>query len=236
MRERTVVLLPLALAAALALLVTLPLTGMAGSAAAPTIAVVPPAAGAGAIVEVSGAGFPRDTTVIVELATTTGPIPLATVATTRDGAFRDAITLPERVPAGELGLIARAADGSAASHAFGAAMPLIEASGAEAAAVDADVRGGNADGFVLVFLGLMLGVLATGALFAWQSLHEDRHQPGMGSGDDLIWGAGEAMVEPELTATDEPFWKRAEAPASEPGDPLDQEAPSTGEHEAPASA
>jgi len=33
----------------------------------------------------------------------------------------------------------------------------------------------------------------------------------MGAGDDLIWSGSGSETAPELTATDEPFWKAAKS-------------------------
>jgi hypothetical protein len=108
---------------------------------------------------------------------------------------------------------------------------------------------GNAtvDGVVLVIIGLLLGMVSTGALYAWRLLHEERIQPGMGQGDDVIWSDRHEAESAEPTATSEPFWKaapheaevaphQAEAAAHEAEAAPREVVDSGGEQEAPASA
>jgi hypothetical protein len=240
MRERTLALLPSALASAFVLLLTLPTAAVAQSGSAPAITMIPATAEAGATVEVAGIGFPRATTVVIELTTSSGPFALATVATDEDGAFRDAVSLPANVPAGALGLSARAAGGSSASYALGGTLPAeasaTQTDAATATTAAATPRRSSSNGYVLAILGVVLGVLAIAAMFAWRAIYEEKHQPGMGVGDDVIWNEGDTSQRPELTASDEPFWQRA---GQEPGVVVDEATPDgsvTGEQELPASA
>ena len=72
---------------------------------------------------------------------------------------------------------------------------------------------------MLVLIAVVLGAVATAALYAWRLVNEDRLQPGMGAAEDLIWSGTEAGATPEMTATEEPHWKHeatAEA-GDEPG-------------------
>lgn len=229
--------LPPALAIALALLLVLPLAA-SGRSESPTILMIPGTAEAGAEIEFSGIDFPRDTTVVIELTTANGPFPLTTVATDGQGAFRDVMTLPADLPTGGLGVSARAAGGASASYSFGSASAQqVGSSSSRSTPATGSTSGRSAsDGIVLLFLGVLLGVLAIAAMFAWRAIYDDKHQPGMGLGDDLIWNEGEVGEQPELTASDEPYWQReVQDPEPDGGDTTTTDASSSGEQKLIAS-
>lgn len=234
MSERTGSLLPPVLALSLLMLLAIPLAASAQSGEQASIRVRTAAGDDGAGVEVSGLGFPGDTTVVLELVTPAGPYPLATVATDGAGSFRDVLTVPDRVFRAALRLDARSASGSSASYdmaAIEAVQTVAVASAAEPAAGGrvSEQPGAASDDAVLVLIAIVLGALATAVLYAYRTFDDERRRPGMGAGDDLIWGGGHERVTPEPTATDEPFWKR---PGQEPG-----EGPAeTAAREAPTSA
>jgi hypothetical protein len=200
-----------------------------------TVSASPVSAAPGDAVTIAGRDFPRDTTVVLELATTAGPVVLTTVATTADGSFRQLVTIPEDAPAGAWPLQARAADGTSATFAFrppgAAADPGSGASGRAAAG------NSTSDNLVLLVLGVGLGILGIAGLYAWRLGKGEVPQPGMGSGDDLIWGGRPDEEEPEMTASDEPFWKAAqEAEEEQQPDPEATEARASLTREAATSA
>mgnify|MGYP001824254826 CR=1 FL=1 len=224
MRERLQTLRPTVLALSFGMLLALPASAAAQSGPQPAIAMEPASAAPGAAVEVTGRDFPAQMTVDLELATEVGTFDLATTATARDGTFRHLVVLPALPNTGAWTVTAQAVDGTAASYAFEAVAPAAAAAqGGTVPAPDsavpvqastvpaATVAGGRStsDGIFLVIVGCLLGVVSTGVLYAWRMLHEERVQPGMGQGDDLIWVEGREEEPTEPTATSEPFWKAA---------------------------
>ncbi len=231
MRERLQTLLPSVLALSFVMLLAIPAVTAARSGLPPTVSMHPEAAGPGETVEVAGLDFPGDTTVSLQLATPAGPVTLATVATDGEGVFRHVATLPASAVPGNWELRARAANGSTASYAFDSVTP--GAASADGAEVASSTSVGNSTGDIvfMLIIASVLGVVFTAVLFAWRMIQEERSQPGMGTGDDLIWSGGPGAATSEPTATDEPFWKKA------PREPEStEEVAGTTEHEVPASA
>jgi hypothetical protein len=223
------------LALVFALLVALPAAMIAQSGLPATISMYPAVAGPGDTVEVTGIDFPPGMTVVLALKTPSGKSTLATVASRSDGSFRELLDFPAGAREGTWTLSARSADGRAAySYSFASgdastvAPPAIPATDAVPVAAAGET---TTDKLVLVIIGLVLGVLATAALYAHRMVQEDRRQPGMGTGDDVIWSGSASATDPEsgheATAVDEPHWKTAgqsatvsaataEGPADEP--------------------
>ena len=234
MRESLLSPLPALSILSLVLLLLIPATATAQSGSDARVTMSPEVAGPGDTVLVSGLDFPRDMTVVVQLTTAEGPVTLATVATAPDGSFRERVALPDGVPEGTWTVSARSSDGLAmAGHQFLAGDAPPAAAGTEMTTeASAGTSNSTSDNMVLVLMGLLLGAIATGALFAYRLVKEEGPQPGMGSGDDLIWGSGSAAAEPEMTATNEPHWK---ATSDETDEDTEEQLP-TGAHEAPTSA
>jgi len=243
MRERLQTLRPAVLALSFGMLLALPASAAAQSGPQPAITMEPASAAPGAAVEVTGRDFPAQMTVDLQLATDVGTFDLATAATGRDGTFRHLVVLPALPNTGAWTVTAQAVDGTAASYAF-EAVALVEAPAAstaqdssvpaQASTVPAATGAGDrstSDGIFLVIVGCLLGVVSTGVLYAWRMLHEERVQPGMGQGDDLIWVEGRDEEPTEPTATTEPFWKAApqevEAAARDVAGASEQEAPAS---------
>ena len=208
MRTRLQTLLPSVLALTLVSLLVVPLMATAQSAA---ISMYPETAGPGSTVEVAGIGFPYERVVEVQVATPDGTVPLTTTTTNREGAFRQIVALPLGVAEGAWELQATAADGTTSVFAF---MTSPEAAAAAAAATTTDAPAapsGNSGGDIALMLviAVVLGGVAFGAMFVYRQI-KDESPPGMGKGDDLIWGGGKAET-PQQTATEEPHWKSAQA-------------------------
>lgn len=246
MRQRLLTLRPTVLALTFIVLLAIPAAAAAQTGPVSTITMQPESAAPGTAVEVSGSGFPGEMTVALRLTTRAGTFDLATAATARDGTFRQLVVLPALPEVGTWALDAEAADGTTASRAFAPAAPQVApvevpaAEPASAAATEAAVADSTtSDGVFLVVIGCLLGMVSTGALYAWRMIHDERVQPGMGEANDLIWSDGSDDVVVEPTATSEPFWKAAprevEAAAREV-ETAAREVAGSGEHEAPASA
>jgi hypothetical protein len=247
MRVRLPALRPTLLALAFTTLLAVP--AAAQSAAQATIVMEPESAAPGTAVELSGSGFPAGMSVALQLTTATGSFDLATAATERDGTFRRLLVLPALPESGVWAVEARALDGTSARYAFDPTTPVVTtvvapaAAPASAAATEAArADGASSDGVFLVIIGCLLGMVSTGALYAWRMLHDERVQPGMGRAADVIWNEGLEDEQAEPTATTEPFWKAApiedeaagrEVPARETPK---REVAGAGEQEAPASA
>jgi len=230
MYERIQTLLPAVLALTFVTLLAIPVTALAQSGLPATVTMFPEAAGPGATVEVTGLDYPANATVELMVATPAGTVPVATATSGAGGSFRKVVTLPAGVPEGGWQLHAISSDGTNASYGFdtgdATAAPVLAASevvseaavepiAAAAAATAASAVNGNSfsDGIVLVILGVVLGAVMIGSMFAWRLVHEEGWQPGMGAGEDLIWSgtSSEATLAatPEATASDEPHWESA---------------------------
>jgi hypothetical protein len=194
----------------LGLLLALPVA--ASAAGAPTITMYPETAGPGSTIEVTGIDFPPSRNVELQLATPDGIVPLASTLASATGDFREIVALPAAAREGTWELAAIGPDGAAAAIAFDTDPEAVAAAAAAAAATGEStaITGSNsgADNVFLLVLALLLGGLAIGAMVAYRQL-KDETPPGMGKGDDLIWGSGPASAGPELTASDEPHWKTA---------------------------
>lgn len=214
MRVRSLPLLPTVLALAFAMLVALPVVAVGQSGLPATVSMYPAAAGPGDTVEVTGLDFPPQTTVVLELIAPSGRSTLGTVATGGDGSFRAVVSFPGSAAAGAWTVSGRSADGSvSAGHPFTSGGPAELASGPVTEAVDdpaaAVSSGTTTDKLVLVLIAVVLGAIATAGLYAWRLVSDDRSQPGMGAAEDLIWSGSTGEPAPEMTATDEPYWKQA---------------------------
>jgi hypothetical protein len=169
-----------------------------------TLGMEPATAGPGAQVEVSGLDFPAGESVDLQVATSAGPVHLATVTVADGGYFRQPVTLPADAPTGAWELRATAADGTTAVHVFETGpAPII----AEPAAPPADTASatttpvGNSPTDIMVMLTFALLIAAVGGAlaYAWYLTHDGSRQPGMGAGDDPIWS----------NAGEEPIWSAA---------------------------
>jgi hypothetical protein len=176
----------------------------------------PETARPGSTIELTGAGFPPDHVVDLQLATPDGTTPLATTATGPDGGFRQILALPLSATEGAWEVRATAVDGTSSTLVFAVAAASAAADGAPVAAPAATVAaeeapGGNTSGdiAVLLVIAVVLGGVAFGAMVVYRQI-KDESPPGMGRGDDLIWGGGSAEG-PAQTATDEPHWKAAQS-------------------------
>ena len=201
-------LLPTVLAVALVSLLVVPLSALAQSSA---ISMYPETAGPGSTVEVSGTGFPSERVVEVQVLTPAGTIPLITATTTREGSFRQIVALPLGVAEGAWELQATAADGTTSSFPFVTSPDVTTAAAPAAAAEAAPAPTGNTSGDIalMLIIAVVLGGLAFGAMIVYRQLRDDA-PPGMGRGDDLIWGGGKAET-PQQTATEQPHWEAAQA-------------------------
>ena len=215
MRTRLQTLLPSVLALTLVSLLVVPLTALAQS---PVITMYPETAGPGSTVEIAGIDFPPDRVVEVQLATPDGTVPLTSATTSPEGDFRQIMALPLGVPEGAWELVATAADGTRST--FGFVTSPDAAVGAAPAASPAEVQpsAGNTGGDIalLLIIAVVLGGLALGAMIVYRQIRDDA-PPGMGKGDDLIWGGGKAET-PAKTATEEPFWQAEQATQTEPSE------------------
>ena len=245
MRERLLGLRTTVLTLVFIALLAIPAAAAAQSGAGAVITMQPESASPGTAVEITGLRFPTEMTVALRLTTGTGTFDLATAATGRDGTFRQLVVLPALPQVGAWAVKAEAADGTTASYAFEPAAPAAPAApevtpvevpaGAPTSVAAADTAvadSATSDSVFLVIIGCLLGMVSTGALYAWRLLQEERVQPGMGQAADLIWSDGRADVLTEPTAASEPFWKST-PPEDEGAAP---EATASSEQEAPASA
>ncbi len=187
---------------------------------APAVSMLPPSAAPGALVEISGSGYPRDMTVALRLVTDAGTETLDVAVTAGDGTFTRTVTLPAAIAPGAWQLQARAASGQTASYGFDSSAPAL-APGAGSTTSAGPTSHGNAPGDILVMLvaGVILGLLAIAGLYAWQLHQGAPAQPGMGAASDLIWDTHPDDGAPLLTADEEPFWKDV---AHEPGTAKDE--------------
>jgi hypothetical protein len=209
MRMRLQSLLPSVLLVTVVVLLAVPL---AAAAQEPAVSMSPESVGPGTTVEISGSAFPAGSAVKLQLTTPDGMQQLATVTTGPDGAFRELVALPLGATKGAWQLQAIAVDGTTSGLTFDTASEAADAATGPAAATEPapTVRSGNTGGdiAVLLIIAVVLGGIAFGGVMVLRQRREDS-PPGMGKGDDLIWGGGSADA-PERTATDEPHWKRAE--------------------------
>lgn len=213
MRTKLQALLPSVLALTLVSLLVVPLAVVAQSGA-PAISMYPETAGPGSTVEITGIDFPPERVVEVQLATPDGTMPLTTATTSPEGDFRQILSLPIGVPEGTWELRANAADGTTSTFSFLTSPDAaVEAAAAPAAAAQApaDTTSGNSggDNALMLIIAVVLGALVLGTMVVYRHIR-DESPPGMGKGDDLIWGGGSADT-PEKTATEEPHWKDAQA-------------------------
>lgn len=221
MPSRSLPLPPAVLALAFVALMAMPMAASAQSGSPATLSMQPAAAGPGDTVEVAGLGFPAYMTVVLELTTPVGKSTLQTVATNGDGSFREPVAFPKAASEGAWVLSARSADGRAtASHAFPAGTATAGRAAVDRASTEPTSSSGSlTDKLVLVLVAVMLGALATGALFAWRMVQDDRPLPGMGRRDDVIWSDTTEETASASTATDEPHWKHRTAVQPEADEP-----------------
>lgn len=158
--------------------------------------------------EVTGIDFPGDHVVVLDAVTTAGSEDVAVFITAEAGYFRELVTLPATLPAGEWVLRATALDGSSASHAFRATAGMEGLPGTGSTTSTAALGGNrtsSSDIVVMLIIAVLLAALGGGAAYAWREVHTVRLQPGMGAGDDPIWStAGDIGI--ELTASGDPDW------------------------------
>jgi hypothetical protein len=211
MRTRLPTRLPSVLALTLASLLLVPLTALAQSGA-PAISMYPETAGPGSTVEVTGIDFPPERVVEVQVMTPDGTVPLTTATTSPEGAFRQIVALPIGAPDGAWELQATAADGTTSTFAFVTAADVAAVADLPADVTPTEAGAGNSGGDIALMLivGVLLGIVAFAAMVVYRQV-KDESPPGMGKGDDLIWGGGQAADGPAQTATEEPYWKAAEA-------------------------
>jgi len=178
----------------------------AGSSGLPaTLTMYPEAAGPGATVEVVGLDFPAAQSVAVELAAGGSTTPIVTAITADGGYFRAVLALPSDLTPGSWELRAAAADGSTAAYAF-----VAVAADADA---DAAAGAGNSasDVVVMLVVAALLAAVGGGGAVAWRLVRDESSQPGMGTGDDLIWSGAAEGTTAELTAAEQPAWLTATA-------------------------
>ena len=213
MRSRLQTRLPCVLALTLVSLLLVPLAALAQS---PAISMYPETAGPGSTVEIAGIDFPPERVVEVQLATPDGTVPLTTATTSPEGDFRQILALPLGVAEGAWELQATAADGATSAFAFMTSPDAaVDAAAAAPATTAATTPSGNSSGDIalMLIIAVVLGGLAVGGLVVYRQIR-DESPPGMGKGDDLIWGGGTAEA-PAQTATEEPHWKAGDAAQQE---------------------
>jgi hypothetical protein len=211
MRTRLPTVFPSVLALSLVALIAVPVVTLAAS---PTISMYPETARPGSTVELTGTDFPPEHVVELQVATPDGTSPLATTATGLEGGFRQILALPLSATEGAWEVRATAVDGTSSTLAFTVASETVveEPIAAVAATVAAEEAGsGNTSGDIAVMLiiAVILGAVAFGVMVVYRQI-KDESPPGMGRGDDLIWGGG-SPAGPEQTATEEPHWKAAQS-------------------------
>ena len=211
MRTRLQTRLPSVLALTLVSLLLVPLAALAQSGA-PAISMYPETAGPGSTVEVTGSDFPPERVVEVQVMTPDGTVPLTTATTSPEGAFRQIVALPIGAPDGARELQATAADGTTSTFPFVTTGDAAAAADLPAEAAPTEVAAGNSGGDIALMLivGVALGIVAFGAMMVYRHI-KDESPPGMGKGDDLIWGGGQAADGAAQSATEEPYWKAAQA-------------------------
>jgi hypothetical protein len=226
MRTRLQTLLPSVLVLTVISLLLVPVSALA----APAISMSPETARPGSTVEIRGTGYPANQLVEVELVTPEGTRHVATSGTNDDGDLREIVALPLDVSEGEWQLRATSTDGTSASFAFTTTAPVaaeivetvteadvpVEPAVVEAAAdaAAAETRRGNSSGDIalMLIIAVVLGGLLFGSIVVYRQV-KDETPPGMGKGDDLIWGGG-TPEGPEQSATKEPYWKAAQPAAT----------------------
>lgn len=220
MRTRLQTLLPSVLALWLVSLLVAPLVALAQS---PAISMYPEAARPGSTVEVIGIDFPAEHVVEVQLATPDGTTALATTITDAEGSFAEMVALPFSPTEGAWEIRAAAADGTTSAYGFttitedGVASEPVAQPAAAAAPAPAPPGNTGGDIALMLIIAVVLGGVAFGALVVIRQIR-DESPPGMGRGDDLIWGGGSAET-PQQTATEEPHWKSSQnAQAAEPSE------------------
>jgi hypothetical protein len=206
MRERRQILLPSVLALSLVALLLIPVVASASSGLPATVTMYPETAGPGEVVEVAGLDFPGRAPVEVQLTTAAGSVLVATATAAADGSFRELVTLPADRPDGLWELRASAAGDSLATYTFDPSAPAIGA-GTDRSTTTAGSGNSTTDVLVLLVIAVVLGAIVIAGMFAWRQVRGDGAHTGMGTGDDLIWSGGSRDATPELTATDEPYWK-----------------------------
>ena len=120
-----------------------------------------------------------------------GPVHLGTAHTEDGGFFRQLVTLPSDAPAGFWELRATGAGGSVAVQLFEAGEAAVAAPTGNGEATTVAAAGGGSTGsdlLVLLVLLLLVGGIAAAAAFVYYQTHRDMSEPGMGAGDDPIWG------------------------------------------------
>lgn len=223
MRTRLQTLLPSVLALTFVSLLVAPLVAVAQS---PAISMYPEGARPGSTVELVGIGFPAEQVVEVQLKTPDGTMALATTATDFEGTFAKMVALPFSPSEGVWELQATAADGTTSTYGFAAAVASRTAAepaaepvaqpAAEPAPVAAPSGNSSGDIALMLIIAVVLGGVAFGAMVIYRQ-SKDESPPGMGRGDDLIWGGGSAEA-PQQTATEEPHWKDASPTQAEPSE------------------
>lgn len=210
MRTRLQTRLPSVLALTLVSLLLVPLATLAQSGA-PAISMYPETAGPGSTVEVTGIDFPPERVVEVQVMTPDGTVPLTTATTSPEGAFRQIVALPIGAPDGAWELQATAADGTTSTFPFVTAgdVAVVADLAADTAPTEASAGNSGGDIALMLIIGVVLGIVAFAAMVVYRQV-KDESPPGMGKGDDLIWGGGTADG-PAQTATEEPHWKAAQA-------------------------
>jgi len=210
MRTRLQTRLPSVLALTLVSLLFVPLATLAQSGA-PAISMYPETAGPGSTVEVTGIDFPPERVVEVQVMTPDGTVPLTTVTTSPEGAFRQIVALPNGAPDGAWELRATSADGTTSTFSFATAADIAAVADLAADAATTEAPAGNSGGDIalMLIIGVMLGIVAFAGMVVYRHI-KDESPPGMGKGDDLIWGGG-TPDGPAQTATEEPHWKAAQA-------------------------
>jgi hypothetical protein len=213
MRTRLQTLLPSVLALTLVSLLAAPLAALAQSGAS-AISMYPETAGPGSTVEVTGIDFPPERVVEVQLMTPDGTVPLTTATTSTVGDFRQIVALPMGVTDGAWELQAKAADGTTSTFSFVTTLDAAvgEPGAADEAASPAPTGNSSGDIALMLIVAVVLGGIAFGVMIVYRQI-KDESPPGMGRGDDLIWGGG-TPDGPEQTATEEPHWKNAQAAAN----------------------
>jgi hypothetical protein len=197
-------------------LVSLLLVSLTVLAQSPAISMYPETAGPGSTVEIAGIDFPPERVVEVQLATPDGTVPLTTATTSPEGDFRQILALPLGVAEGAWELQATAADGTTSSFPFVTSPDAaVDAAAAAQATSAAPAASGNSSGDIalMLIIAVVLGGLAFGGLVVYRQMR-DEAPPGMGKGDDLIWGGGKAET-PAETATEEPHWKAGQTAQTE---------------------
>ena len=193
MRERRQTQILSVMAFTFGALLLLPLAASAASGLPATITMQPASAGPGAIVEIVGLDFPASQAVQLQLTTTAGPVPLDAATTEAGGYFRHKVRLPADIAPGFWELRATGSDGSVAVHIFesGATVPASAAvAPVEVSALSVSSSGGasGANLLVLVVFMLLVGSIGGAAAFVYYRLNHVDEDPGMGAGDDPIWG------------------------------------------------